>query len=78
MNVCMSSMNSKTTGPIIMKIGIYIYVFFHGEGLYDMLIDATRHQVALQSSNFCPVQLIVIKMSMTMYFYTEETNMTCS
>ena len=25
MNVCMSSMNSKITGPIIMKIGIYMY-----------------------------------------------------
>ncbi|GFT37615.1 hypothetical protein TNCV_66951 [Trichonephila clavipes] len=22
----------------------YIYEFFHGEGLYNMLIDATRHQ----------------------------------
>ena len=33
----------------------YLYVFFQGEGLYDMLIDATRHQVALKSSNFCPV-----------------------
>ena len=25
MEVCMSSMNSKTTGPIIMEIGIYMY-----------------------------------------------------
>ena len=24
MNVCMSSMNSKTTEPVIMKIGIYV------------------------------------------------------
>ena len=61
MFVCMSSMNSKTTGPIIMKIGIpihiYMYVFFHGEGLYGMLIDTTGHQVAQQSSNFCPVHI---------------------
>ena len=32
----------------------YIYVFFHGNGLYNMVIDAIRYQVALQSSNFCP------------------------
>lgn len=25
----------------------YVYVFFHGEGFYDMLIDVTRHQAAL-------------------------------
>ncbi|GFW76589.1 hypothetical protein TNCV_2682061 [Trichonephila clavipes] len=37
-----------------------------------MLIDATHHQVALQSSNFCPVQPIVMKIIMTMYFYTEH------
>ena len=43
-----------------------------------MLINATRHQVALQNSNFCPVLPIFIKISMTMYFYTEETNMICS
>jgi len=46
----------------------YIHVFLYGEGLYDMLIDATRHQVALQSSNFGPVQPIVMKISMMMYF----------
>ena len=46
----------------------YIHVFFHGEGLCNMHIDATRDQVALQISNFCPVQPIVIKISMTMYF----------
>ena len=31
-----------------------------------MFIDVTQHQVALQSSNFCPVQPIVIKISMMM------------
>ncbi|GFT94787.1 hypothetical protein TNCV_21141 [Trichonephila clavipes] len=28
----------------------YIYEFFHGEGLYNMLIDATRHQHLIPSA----------------------------
>ena len=46
----------------------HTFVFFHGEDLYNILIDATPHQMALQSGNFCPVQPIVIKKCMTMYF----------
>ncbi|GFW71969.1 hypothetical protein TNCV_4788581 [Trichonephila clavipes] len=42
-------MNLKTTVPILME-NWYIYEFFHGEGLYNILIDATRHQHLIPSA----------------------------
>lgn len=58
-----------------MKSGICICVFFYGEGLYDMLIDITRYQAALKSSNFCQVKVIIIKISMTLFRSGKEYDM---
>ena len=54
MNVCLYVNDELKNYWINDYVNWYIYVLFHGEGLYKMLIDATRHQVALQSSVATP------------------------
>ncbi|GFW54464.1 ATP-dependent DNA helicase [Trichonephila clavipes] len=44
MNVCMYVIDELKNYCTDSYENWYIYEFFHGEGLYNMLIDATRHQ----------------------------------
>ncbi|GFU56507.1 helitron_like_N domain-containing protein [Trichonephila clavipes] len=52
MNVCMYVIDELKNYCTDSYENWYIYEFFHGEGLYNMLIDATHHQHRIPSATF--------------------------
>ncbi|GFU21351.1 hypothetical protein TNCV_2434661 [Trichonephila clavipes] len=50
MNVCLYVIDELKNYCTDSYENWYIYEFFHGEGLYNMLIDATRHQHLIPSA----------------------------
>ncbi|GFW93771.1 hypothetical protein TNCV_4220521 [Trichonephila clavipes] len=50
MNVCLYVIDELKNYCTDSYENWYIYEFFHGEGLYNMLIDATRHQHVIPSA----------------------------